>query len=92
MEWKLTLNKTAAVKQTEKILVVAPSDFWNQELASKITNIVQSTGKSYKADTTTIVISVNDRSERDITKHLNSCRFTSSSGKATPIVEPPSAY
>ena len=39
-------------------------------LASKIADIVHSTGKSYKADATTIAISVNDRSERDITKHF----------------------
>ncbi|KAK4097376.1 hypothetical protein N658DRAFT_291647 [Parathielavia hyrcaniae] len=70
MEWKLTLNKKTAAKQTEDNLVVAPSDFWNEELASKIADIVQSTGKSYKADATTIAISVNDRSERDITKHF----------------------
>ncbi|KAK4242965.1 hypothetical protein C7999DRAFT_18599, partial [Corynascus novoguineensis] len=42
----------------------------NMELSSKIADIVRSTGKSYKADATTIVISVNDRSERDITKHF----------------------
>ncbi|KAK0728900.1 hypothetical protein B0T26DRAFT_628743, partial [Lasiosphaeria miniovina] len=69
-EWKLTLNKRTAAKQTEDNLVVAPSAFWNEELASKIADIVQSTGKSYKADATTIAISVNDRSERDITKHF----------------------
>ena len=45
MEWKLTLNKRAAAKQTEENLVVAPSDFWNKELASKIADIVQSTGQ-----------------------------------------------
>lgn len=70
MEWKLTLNKRTAAKQTEDNLVVAPSDFWNGELASKMTDIVQSTGKSYKADATTIAISINDRSERDITKYF----------------------
>ena len=70
MEWKLILNKRAAAKQTEENLVVAPSAFWGEELASKIADIVQSTGKSYKADATTVVISVNDRSERDITKHF----------------------
>ncbi|KAK3353709.1 hypothetical protein B0T25DRAFT_581423 [Lasiosphaeria hispida] len=32
MEWKLTLNKRTAAKQTEDNLVVAPSNFWNEEL------------------------------------------------------------
>lgn len=49
MECKLTLNKRVAAKQTEDDLVVAPSDFWSVELASKIADIVQSTGKSYKS-------------------------------------------
>lgn len=60
LEWKLTLNKRIAAKQTEDDLVVAPSDFWNMELSSKIADIVKSTGKPYKADATTIVISVNE--------------------------------
>ncbi|KAK0703386.1 hypothetical protein B0T26DRAFT_658156, partial [Lasiosphaeria miniovina] len=56
MEWKLTLNKRAAAKQTEENLVVAPSDFWDEELASKIADIVQSKGKTYSADSMTISI------------------------------------
>jgi hypothetical protein len=50
--------------------VVAPSDFWNEELSSKIADIVKSTGKPCEADATTIAISVNDRSEHDITKRF----------------------
>jgi hypothetical protein len=57
-------------EQTEYDLVVAPSDFWNEELSSKIADIVESTGKSSEADATTIAISVNDRSEHDITKRF----------------------
>ena len=70
MEWKLTLNKRVIAKQTEDDLVLAPSDFWNEELSSKIADIVKSSGKPCKADATTIVISVNDRSEPDITKRF----------------------
>lgn len=69
MEWKLTLNKRVAAKQTED-LVLAPSDFWNEELSSKIVDISNSIGKPCTADATTIVMSVNDRSERDITKRF----------------------
>lgn len=71
MEWKLTLNKRVAAKQTEDDLVLAPSDFWNEELSPKIADIVKSTGKPCKADATTITISINDRSERDITKRFD---------------------
>ncbi len=70
IEWKLTVNRRIIAKQTENDLVVAPSDFWTEELSSKIADIVTSTGKSCEADATTIAISVNDRSEHDITKRF----------------------
>ncbi len=70
MEWKLTVNRRIIAKQTENDLVVAPSDFWTEELFSKIADIVKSTGKSCEADATTIAICVNDRSEHDITKRF----------------------
>ena len=71
VEWKLTLNKRVATKQTENGLVLAPSDFWNEELSHKIIGIVKSTGKSCRADATTITICVKDRSESDITKRFD---------------------
>jgi len=64
------MNRRVTAKQTENDLVVAPSDFWNEELSSKVADIVKSTGKSCEADATTIAISVNDRSEYDITKRF----------------------
>jgi hypothetical protein len=64
IEWKLTLSRRVAAKQTGDDLVVAPSDFLNEELSSKIADIVISTSKPCEADATTIVVSVNDRSER----------------------------
>lgn len=71
MDWKLTLNRITAAKQTEDDLGLAPSDFWNEELSPKIADIVTSTGKPCEAEATTIVISVNDRSEHDITKRFD---------------------
>ena len=70
MEWKLTLNRRLVAKQTEDNLVVAPSDFFNGKLFSKAADIVKSTGKSCEIDATTIAVSVNDRSEHDITKRF----------------------
>ncbi len=66
----MTLNRRIIAKQTEDDLVVAPSDFWYEELSSKIADIVKSTGKSCEADATMIAISVNDRSEHDSTKRF----------------------
>ncbi|KAF4486354.1 hypothetical protein CGGC5_v005915 [Colletotrichum fructicola Nara gc5] len=71
MQWKSTLNNRKAVEQTEQNLVVAPSDFWKEVLASKIAEIVASKKKSYETSATTIVMSVpNDRSGDKITKHF----------------------
>lgn len=70
MEWKLTLNRRLVAKQTEDDLVVAPSDFWNEELSSKISDVVKSTGKSCEGNATTIAISVNERSEHDTIKRF----------------------
>lgn len=70
LEWKVTLNRRTVAKQTENNLFLAPSDFWNKELSSKVKNIVTSTRKPYEVKATTILLSVNDRSEQNITKHF----------------------
>jgi hypothetical protein len=57
-------------KQTEDDLVVVLNDFYEEELSSKIADIIKSTGKSCKADATTITISINNRSEYDTTKRF----------------------
>ncbi|KAH9203585.1 hypothetical protein DL95DRAFT_321147, partial [Leptodontidium sp. 2 PMI_412] len=67
---KLTLNRTGIAKQTENDLIVVPSDFSNEELSTKIVDIVKSRAKICEADAMTIAISVNDRSEYDITKRF----------------------
>ena len=61
------MNKRIVAKQTEDGLGPA-SDFWKDELSAGVAGIAKSTGKPYKADATTIVHSVNGRTERDITK------------------------
>jgi hypothetical protein len=70
IEWKLTVNRRLIAKQTENDLVVALSDFWTEEIFSKIADIVKSTGKSCEANAITIAICVNDCSKHDITKHF----------------------
>jgi hypothetical protein len=70
IEWKLTLNRRLIAKQIEDDLIIIPSDFWNEELSSKIINIVKSTGKSCEANATVIAISVNNYSEYNITKRF----------------------
>jgi len=55
--------RRVAVVITEEGLNVAPSDFWNEELLSKIEEIAKRTIKTCKADSTIIVMPVKDRSE-----------------------------
>ncbi|POR39351.1 Hypothetical protein TPAR_09574 [Tolypocladium paradoxum] len=68
LEWKVTFNNRRVRMQTEEDLVVTPSDFWNEELSIKVQEIAKTTSKSSRPDATTIVMSVNHRSESDITK------------------------
>ncbi|KAH7112603.1 hypothetical protein B0J13DRAFT_461201, partial [Dactylonectria estremocensis] len=65
---KFTFKNRSIAKQTEEELVVAPSDFWNEELLSKVEEIAKS--KPCKPGSTTVVMSVNDRSEPNITKRF----------------------
>ncbi|OAQ58349.1 hypothetical protein VFPFJ_11655 [Purpureocillium lilacinum] len=68
MEWKAAFNNRKVRVHNEENLVVAPSEFWNEELSAKIHEIAKTATKPSRPDSTTIVVSVNERSESDITK------------------------
>ncbi|KAL3952671.1 hypothetical protein ACCO45_012614 [Purpureocillium lilacinum] len=53
---------------TEDNLVVAPSEFWSEELCAKIRDIAKTTSKPSRPDSSTIVVSVNEKSEPALTK------------------------
>jgi hypothetical protein len=69
----MTLNNRVIAKQTEQDIVLAPGDFWDQTLWPELEKLAEKTrsNKPCKADATTIVMSVTDRSERDITKRFD---------------------
>ncbi|KAL7940201.1 hypothetical protein V8C42DRAFT_338230 [Trichoderma barbatum] len=73
LEWKLTVNNRQVAKQTEQDLVLAPGDFWNKTLMSRLDELVRKTqvNKQCAADATTIVMSVTKRSERNVTKRFD---------------------
>ncbi|KAK4071308.1 hypothetical protein Purlil1_13462 [Purpureocillium lilacinum] len=68
LEWKITFNNRQVRKQTEEGLVVAPGEFWDEDLSIRVEDIAKKTAKPSMPDTTTIIMSVNDRGESDITK------------------------
>jgi hypothetical protein len=72
IEWKVTLNSRVVAKDTEQDLVQLPSFSWPriQEEADKILRGKITRDRRVRPDDTTVVASVNDRSQRDLTKRF----------------------
>jgi hypothetical protein len=74
IEWKLTINNRMAAKDTEQDLVLVPHAFWETFLQPKLEKLLDKklpSNKSFKADETNVVVSVTDRSERDLVKRFD---------------------
>jgi hypothetical protein len=74
IEWGVTLNNKAVVKGTEEDIVLAQSTYWNLVLEEKLRKVLQekvSHKRRIRVDDTAIVASVNDLSQRDLTKRFN---------------------
>ncbi|KAF4772737.1 hypothetical protein HER10_EVM0009053 [Colletotrichum scovillei] len=74
LEWKLTANNRTVSKDSEPNLVLAPGDFWDMTLQSKLSNLVTkklAANKLFKPDDTTVIVSVRDRSEEDLVKRFD---------------------
>ena len=73
IEWKVALNKRVVSDDTEPNQVLAPSAYWERFLKSKLARVVGqkfSPDQRVRSDDTAITVTVNDRSERKLTKRF----------------------
>lgn len=74
IEWKVTVNNKAVSRDTEQDVVLAPAVYWRMYLQPRVDTLVARklpTGGQAECDDTTVVATVNDRSERDLVKRYD---------------------
>ncbi|CAG8376216.1 unnamed protein product, partial [Penicillium salamii] len=74
IEWKVTVNKKVLSQDTEEDVVLTPSAYWPETLKGKLERLLK--GKfprngRVRSDDTSIAVSVNDRSQRDLMKRFD---------------------
>lgn len=74
IEWKVTRNNRVVAKDTDQDLTQRPSSYWQQirETVGGVLRQKIARKRRVRPDDTTIIVSVNDRSQRDLTKRFES--------------------
>ena len=74
IEWKVTLNNRLLARDTEPDLVLAPRFYWSLFLRDKLEKLLQKKlppSKRVACEDTNVVVSVTERSKRDLTKRFD---------------------
>ena len=72
IDWKVTVNNRAVVpKDTEQGVVLESAAYWQQFLKPKLEASIRKINRSLKSDFTSVVVSVTQRKEPDLTKRFN---------------------
>jgi hypothetical protein len=74
IEWKVSVNKKVISKDIEQDVVLEPLAYWYKCLRPNLEELLRRKGaqnRYIRCDDTTIIASVNDRSESDLTKRFN---------------------
>jgi hypothetical protein len=78
IEWKVTLNGKAISKDTEPDVPLAPECYWRLVLKARLEELLQNKfprNRCVRSDDTTVVVSVTQRSQRDLTKRFNETKI-----------------
>ena len=79
MAVKKRRKKSIIIRDTESNVVLAPSVFWTRVLFPKLSKVLKrkfATDTQPKPDDCLIVVSVTDRSERDLVKQFEKLKIT----------------
>ncbi|CAN9195479.1 unnamed protein product [Alternaria alternata] len=74
IEWKIAVNNRAIAKDTEQDVVLAPAVYWRMYLQAKVEKLVDKKlprSSHMELDDISVVASVKDRSESDLTRRFD---------------------
>jgi hypothetical protein len=75
IKWKVVVNNKVVAKDTEQDLVLVPNAYWHLCLKPKVEKLLDKKvayNRHAEFDDTSVVVSVNDRLQRDLTKRFDS--------------------